>query len=110
VKKLIAATGAAALAAAAVAAAPSSGAASRTVTLKDNAFVPKTLTVKRGTTIRFVWRGKAPHDIAARGPAKFHFSPRIKGTVSKRLTKPGTYRIVCELHAPDMKMTIKVKR
>lgn len=112
-KKLIAAgaAGAAALAAVAVVAAPSSGASrSKTVLVKDNVFAPKTVTVKRGTTITFVWRGKAPHNVSARGPARFEIRSRIKGRVSKKLTKPGTYRIVCDLHAPTMKMAVKVVR
>ena len=36
-------------------------------------------------------------------------SVQVKGSFSKKLTKAGTYTILCTIHAPGMKMTIKVK-
>jgi len=108
-KKLIA-TGAAAALAAGVLAAPSSGAGTRTVSVKDNVFAPTSITVKRGTTVRWVWRGKAYHDVRVqKGPAKFHSKVIRKGSFSKKLTRKGTYRIICSIHQPGMKMTIRVK-
>ena len=107
-KKLIASTAAAALAAGALAAA-TFGAATKTVQVKDNRFSPTTLTVSPGTTVKWVWKGKAPHDVVGSGPAKFKSKVQTKGTFSQRLTRKGTYKIVCQIHAPGMKMTIKVR-
>jgi plastocyanin len=85
-------------------------AATKTVQVKDNKFVAKTITVKKGTTVKWIWKGSAPHDVSVtKGPAKFKSSVKTSGRFSKKLTKAGTYSIVCTIHAPDMKMTIKVK-
>jgi plastocyanin len=85
-------------------------AAVKTVKVGDNYFRPKTLTVKRGTTVRWVWGGKAPHNVTVtRGPVKFHSATKRKGAYSKRLTRKGTYSIVCTIHqALGQRMTLKV--
>jgi plastocyanin len=93
-----------------VVAGPSLGAASRTVQVKDNVFAPTSITVRRGTTVRWVWKGKAPHNVTVtKGPLMFHSKTQMKGSFSKRLTRKGTYSILCTIHAPGMKMTVKVK-
>jgi plastocyanin len=108
-KKLVA-TGAAAALAIGVLAAPSSGAASKTVQVKDNKFVSNHVTVRKGTTVRWVWKGHSPHNVTVtRGPVRFHSSVKVKGSFSKRLTRKGTYKILCTIHAPGMVMTVKVK-
>ncbi len=85
-------------------------AATKTVQVKDNKFVASAITVKKGTTVKWVWKGKAPHDVTvSKGPAKFKTSPKTSGSFSKKLTKAGTYTIVCTIHAPGMKMTVKVR-
>jgi plastocyanin len=85
-------------------------AATKTVQVKDNKFVAKSITVKKGTTVKWVWKGKAPHDVSVtKGPAKFKSSVKTSGSFSKKLTKAGTYTIICTIHQPDMRMTIKVK-
>jgi plastocyanin len=107
-KKHIAA-GAVTVVAAGAIAIPAFGATS-TVQLKDNVFAPTRITVKKGTTVRWVWKGKAPHNVkVTRGPVKFGSKTQVKGSFSRRLTKAGTYSIVCTIHAPAMKMTIRVK-
>ena len=71
---------------------------------------PHNVTVKKGTTVKWVWKGKAPHNVkVTKGPAKFSSTTQTKGTFSKKLTKKGTYTILCSIHAPGMKMTITVK-
>jgi plastocyanin len=89
-------------------------AATRTVKVGDYFFVrkgsPPTVTVKRGTTVKWVWTGKTAHNVTVlRGPVKFASKTQVKGTFSRRLTKPGTYSIVCTIHkALGQKMTLKV--
>ncbi|MDX6701363.1 MAG: hypothetical protein QOF26_1589 [Baekduia sp.] len=107
-KKLIAA-GAATAAAAGALAIPAL-AATTTVQVKDNKFAPTSITVTKGTTVKWVWKGKAPHNVTvSKGPAKFRSTTQVKGSYSKKLTKAGTYTILCTIHAPGMKMTLKVK-
>jgi plastocyanin len=99
-------------------------AATKTVTLHDNYFgkhgakvsagvfkqAPMTLTVAKGTTVKWVWSTKLPHNIVGSGAAKFTSgAPKKKGSFSRKLTKAGVYKILCVVHAPGMKMTIKVK-
>jgi plastocyanin len=107
-KKLIAAGAATALAAGALAI--PALAATKTVQVKDNVFVAKRITVAKGTTVKWVWKGHAPHNVTVtKGPAKFRSTTQTKGSFSKRLTKKGTYTILCTIHAPGMKMTVTVK-
>jgi plastocyanin len=107
-KKLIAAGAVTALAAGAFAI--PAFAASKTVQVKDNVFVANSLTVSKNTTVKWVWKGKAPHNVTVtKGPAKFKSTTQVKGSFSKKLTKAGTYTILCTIHAPGMKMTIHVK-
>jgi len=77
-------------------------------------FGPKSLSIKAGDTVRFRWTGSLPHDVViTKGPhirAKKTISRvRTKGTVSKRFNTKGTYTILCQVHAPTMKMTIRVR-
>ena len=85
-------------------------AATKSVQVKDNIFSTKTLTVKKGTTVKWVWKGKAAHNVTVtKGPAKFRSETFLKGSFSKKLTKAGSYTILCTIHSPGMKMIIKVK-
>ena len=90
-------------------------AATRSVTIGDDFFVrkgrPPTVTVTRGTTVRWVWRGDHVHNVTVtRGPVKFHSSVKDHGSYGKTLNRVGTYRIVCSVHQPDMRMTLVVTR
>ena len=84
-------------------------AATKSVTVGDTFFKARSITVSKGTTVKWVWRGKLPHDVRVRtGPAKFHSTVKTKGSYSMRLTRKGTYRIICTIH-PNMKQTITVR-
>ncbi len=111
-KRLIAVLAAAAVTAAAFLAIPAFG-ATRSVSLRDNVFSPRTLNARSGDTIRFVWRGDNPHNIRTtsrpRGASRITVAPKRSGTYRKRLTRRGTYRLLCTIHAPSMRMTIRVR-
>jgi plastocyanin len=80
------------------------------VSVKDDKFVAKSITVSAGTKVKWVWKGDAPHNVTVtKGPAKFHSSTKTSGSFTKKLTKKGTYKLLCTIHAPDMTMTIKVR-
>ncbi|UGS35038.1 cupredoxin domain-containing protein [Capillimicrobium parvum] len=98
-----------AVAAAAALVAVPAFAATKTAGLKDNSFVPKTMTVKKNTTVKWVWKGKAPHNVTVQsGPMKFRSNTQTSGSFSKKLTKKGTYKLHCTIH-PGMDQTIKVR-
>ena len=101
---------------AAVAAAIAVPALAATKTVKvgpQTSFGPKSLSIKSGDTVRFRWTGSLPHDVViTKGPGisrtKTISRVRTSGTVSKKFNTKGTYSILCQVHAPTMKMTIKV--
>jgi plastocyanin len=110
-KRLIALLVAVGAVAAAVVAVPAL-AATKTVKVGPNiSFGPKKLTIKSGDTVRFQWTGKLPHDVViTKGPGgrKTISKVRTKGSVSKKFNTKGTYTIICRIHQPNMKMTLKV--
>jgi plastocyanin len=85
-------------------------AGSSTVTIKDDLFAPKTLSIARGTTVKWVWKGTSAHNVTVKsGPTRFNSPTRTTGTYSRKLTRAGTYRLYCTIHGPRQSMTIKVK-
>ena len=82
------------------------------VTVGNNFFSNKNMTVKSGTEVTWVWHsfGLAHNVTVKSGPAKFH-SRRLQagGSFSHVSTKKGTYHLVCTLHPTQMKETIVVR-
>ena len=73
-------------------------------------FGKSSLTINRGDKVRFRWTGGLPHNVrVTSGPRKFAISTRRSGTVTKTFSRAGTYRLVCDIHAPGMKMTVRVR-
>ena len=100
------------LAALLVAAAPAA-AKTRNVKIGDDFFVRNsgvaTVSVKKGTTVKWNWRGSDQHNVVVqKGPRKFQSALKTKGSFKRKLTRRGTYKIICSIHAPDMRMTLKV--
>ncbi len=96
------------------AAAPA-GAATRNVKIGDDYYVrpgsPPTVTVTKGTTVRWNWRGSRQHNVVVQsGPARFQSALKRSGSYSRKMRRAGTYKIVCSIHQPDMAMTLKVRR
>ncbi|MBA2517743.1 MAG: hypothetical protein H0V22_10600 [Solirubrobacterales bacterium] len=88
----------------------------RTVKVLDNYFTPAKLTVNRNSTITWRWPEDASdtHDVAlVKGPTgvkKFASDPGAAGfTYKRRLTRAGSYSIVCTFHE-EMTMRITVRR
>ena len=73
-------------------------------------FGTRSLSIKRGDTVRFRWTGTLSHNVRiSKGPVRKQIaSARTKGTVPFTFTRKGTYTVVCDVHAPEMKMTIRV--
>jgi plastocyanin len=102
------------LIAALLAAAPAA-AETRNVRVDDDYYVrpgsPPTVTVVRGTTVSWNWRGSRRHNVVAQsGPSRFQSALRRSGSYSRKMRRVGTYRIVCSIHQPDMAMTLRVRR
>ena len=85
-------------------------AATKTITIGDNFFKPKAVTVSKSTTVKWVWRGKKPHNVTViSGPVKFTSPTKKSGTYSKKVTKAGTYKIICTIHGSVQSLTLKVR-
>ncbi len=90
-------------------------ATTRSVKIGDDYFVtagkPRTITIKRGTKLRFRWTGRAPHNVTTqKGPMRFASPTQTKGTFSKKLSKRGTYVLYCTIHGLSVqRLTVKVK-
>src|SRR4051795_2426590 len=88
----------------------------RKVTLFDSYYSPSNMTIKSGTTVRWVWPVGLTytHDVMLashpRGVRSF-MSDYAAGDYSfkHKFTTAGTYKFICDLHE-GMKMTIKVRR
>jgi len=95
-------------------AAPSQGDAPSTavtvsVSVDDNFFQPKKLTVTVPQKVTWEWDGLVAHNVdVEKGPQTFKSKTQTKGTFSRTIRKPGKYQIVCTLH-PGMEMTIRAK-
>jgi plastocyanin len=75
------------------------------VSVRDNAFSPKTATVARGGTVTWRWAGRRSHNVV--GP---DFKSRLMrtGTFSKRFTRTGSFKYVCTVHS-GMTGTVRVR-
>jgi len=86
--------------------APAVGADTRTVSVDDNFFKPKRVTVTVGDRVTWKWNGFVAHNVVVeKGPQKFKSETQSEGKYSKVIKKPGVYRIVCTLH-PGMTMKV----
>jgi plastocyanin len=110
-KKLLAAAAVTGLAA--VGAIPAL-AGTKSVKIGDNYFVRPannaTVEISKGSSLKFVWRGSAPHNVKkVKGPGgSFHSPVKFSGSWTHTFTRGGTYKLVCTIHA-DMKLTVKVR-
>ena len=90
-------------------------AGTKSVKIGDNYFVRPannaTVTISKGSSLKFLWRGSAPHNVkkaSGPGPA-FHSPVKLHGaTYTHRFTRGGTYKLVCTIHT-GMKLTVKVR-
>ena len=83
-------------------------AATKTVTLKNIAFNPGRVTIKKGDKVTWAWRdGSVRHNVTASG---FKSSgTRSSGTYSVTFRKSGTFAYRCTLH-PGMAGSVVVRR
>jgi plastocyanin len=89
----------------------------RKVSVNDNYYGPSKLTVHVGDIVDWHWSDDITdvHDVALKtapkGVKKFASDPLAAGDDFKRkLTKAGTYKIICTFHEEEMKMTVTVKK
>jgi plastocyanin len=70
-----------------------------TVRVGDVFFSPTRLGVRRGTRVRWVWRGQLSHNVTVvRGPARFRSRTKRSGSFARTLRRRGRYRLICTIH------------
>lgn len=91
-------------------AAPADAGGVRKVKVLDDVFAPTSLKVAKNTKVKWVWRGENKHDVAVeRGPVFFRSAPQRTGRFRWRFRKKGAYKLVCTIHSPEMRMTVRVR-
>jgi plastocyanin len=87
-----------------------SAATVKTVTVKDIAFSPRSLSISKGSTVRFAFRdGTTTHNVTSIASRRFKaIGNRSAGSQSRTFNRAGTYRYECTLH-PGMTGRIRVR-
>lgn len=90
------------------------------VSINDFYFGPSSVTVKKGSSIKWVWSSAntQPHDVHLKqGPSglkkKGSYSTPTATTnaqFTKKFETPGTYHFICTIHPTEMKLTVTVKK
>jgi plastocyanin len=75
------------------------------VSVRDYQFEPASLTVEAGSTVTWVWEGRAPHNVVGQG---FESPEQSSGNFRHTFDRPGTYPYECTIH-PGMDGTIVVE-
>jgi plastocyanin len=79
-----------------------------TIHIKNFAFVPDTVTIHPGSTVRFVQDDETPHTVTAADHSFDSGNLNQKDTWKHTFAKEGTYKYLCSYH-PYMKGTVIVK-
>ena len=85
----------------------------RSVKVGDDYFVRSsgvpTVTVKKGATVKWRWTGRDQHNVVVqKGPTSFQSALKTNGSFTRKMKKTGKYTIICNIHAPDMRMKLRV--
>ena len=76
-----------------------------TVSVKDNFFSPKGVTIKKGGSVTWKWAGRTVHNVTFRST---HSKTQTKGSFSVKFKNKGTFAYRCTIH-PGMVGAIRVK-
>jgi plastocyanin len=108
-RKLAGVTVAAAIGLTAVVA-PAHAGAKKTVAVRNNAFSPRTVKIKKGNTVVWKWtQGGVPHNVTpTKGGHGSRTSSRKGFTYARTFAKKGTYSFECTIHPGQMRITVKV--
>lgn len=83
-------------------------AATRSVSVRNDFFSPRTVAVRKGDTVKWIWRsGGRRHNVAS--PSFGDSGVRRRGTFRVRFASTGRFRYYCYLHE-GMSGTVVVRR
>jgi plastocyanin len=79
------------------------GVAPKRVTVMDNFFEPRSITIQRGDKVVWIWKGDNAHNIVftkvPKGAGRRGADARRQGRWGRRFGKRGYYKYVCTIHA-----------
>jgi plastocyanin len=83
----------------------------KTVTVGDDFYSPKKITIKKGTTIKWVWQNGQTDNTHTVTDEKGRFTSKETdtGTYKHKFKKAGKFNIICAVHE-DMTMKVRVKK
>ncbi len=82
----------------------------RSTWVGDYAFGAQRVSLRRGASFTWHFRGGVDHDVTlASGPVGFASPSMRSGTFMHRFTRPGTYRLFCSLHPARMTQLVIVR-
>ena len=67
----------------------------------------KTVKIRKGGTVKWVWGDGSPHNVKGPGFKSKVLTGRGK-TYSHKFGSKGTFKIICQIHPTTMKTTVKV--
>jgi plastocyanin len=77
------------------------------VAVKDDYFAPKKVTIRKGSIIKWTWKGFNIHNVHVGGKKS---GDKFKGTFQHRFLNKGKFKVLCTIHLDlGMKMTVTVK-
>ena len=85
------------------------GAATKTVRVGDNFFQARSITISKGSTVRWRWVGSSRHNVVATSGASFRSTTKRSGTYSRTFKRRAKIRYVCTVHPASMRGTITVR-
>lgn len=93
--------------------APAAFAATTDVKVKDDFFKPDEVTIEKGDSVRWLWRGEDEHNVALKKPGSNRVVRRsalkTDGKFVHQFGKVGTWRVLCEVHRRKMRMQVIVR-
>jgi plastocyanin len=73
-------------------------ASTHTVVLKNIAFHPGNLTIRRGDSVTWQWRDNTAHNVTFHG---FHSKTKETGSYTIRFTRSGSFSYRCTIHEAE---------
>jgi len=81
----------------------------KSVGMGDNYFFNGTVTIKKGSSVRWHWANTQNlHNVVSKKGVTFHSKTGHSGSFSYTFRKKGTFTIICTKHPSVMRMTVKV--
>jgi len=77
------------------------------VSVKDDFFSPKKVTIRKGSIIKWTWHGFNEHNVHVGGKKS---GDKFSGTFTHRFLNKGKFKVLCTIHEDvGMAMTVTVK-